>query len=86
MSPHASSALQTEAFGLQLAVRIAELLFSQQAIFLTYNKTPYVAAAANSPVDGPGRQQIAPQLATSFSTSAFNPSRILVYPSYHLAT
>jgi hypothetical protein len=86
MSPHAKSALQAEAFGVQLAVRTAELLFSQQAIFLTSNKTLYVAAAANNPVDAPGRYQIAPQLATSFSTSAFNPSRILVYPSYHLAT
>jgi hypothetical protein len=50
MSPHVSSALQAEAFRVQLAVRIAELLCSEQPIFLTDNMTLSVAAAANNPV------------------------------------
>lgn len=50
MSPHVSSALQAEAFGVQLAVTIAELLCSEQPIFLTENKMLSVAAAANNPV------------------------------------
>jgi hypothetical protein len=75
-SPHVSSALQAEAFGVQLAVTIAELLCSEQPIFLTDNKTLSVAAAANDPVRAPGHWQIAPQLAAIFTMSAFNPSRI----------
>jgi hypothetical protein len=76
MSPLASSALQAEALGIHLAIKIAELLCTQQPVFLTDNKTLALAAATNDPDDAPGHWQIAPQLAAICSSSAFSATRI----------
>jgi hypothetical protein len=57
ISPLVSSVLQAKALGIQLATKIVELLFSQQPIFLTHNKTLASTTATSDPVDAPGHWQ-----------------------------
>ena len=58
ISPSASSAIQAEAFGLLLAVKLAEVLHIHEATFLTENATLATAAAARDLLHAPGHWAI----------------------------
>jgi hypothetical protein len=53
-SAKASSSLQAQVLGIYFATEIAELLCSQQPVFLTDNKTLASAGTTNEPVDALG--------------------------------
>jgi hypothetical protein len=76
VSPPVSSALQAEAFGLLLAVKLADLLRLEQVTFFTDNATLAKVAADHNVQDAPGHWEIRPHLAHVFNNSSFNSDRI----------
>jgi hypothetical protein len=91
ISPHASSAIQAEAFGMLFAVRLAETLQIQGASILTDNATLAAAAASQDILDAPGHWMIRPQLAAIISSNwfharkVFHVSRSLNFKAHHQA-
>jgi hypothetical protein len=75
ISPPASLAIQAEAFGLLLAVKLAEMLIIHQATFLTDNATLATAAATQDLLHAPGHRTIRPQLSDMAATTCFNDSK-----------
>ena len=75
-SPPASSAIQAEAYGLLLAVKLAEMLKIHQATFLTDNSTLAAAAAARDPQHKPGHGTIRPQLAGMTASNSFAAAKV----------
>ena len=76
ISPPTSSAIQAEAFGLLLAVKLAEILQVQGASILTDNATLAAAAASQNILATPGHWMIRPQLAAITASSCFDASKV----------
>jgi hypothetical protein len=76
ISPPVSSAIQAEAFGLLLAIKLAYILQIQQATFLTDNATLAKAASTREILHAPGHWVIRPELADMVATSSFDASKV----------
>ncbi|CAM0958575.1 unnamed protein product [Alopecurus aequalis] len=91
ISPPASSAIQAEAFGLLLAVKLAEMLHIHQPTFLTDKATLATATATQDLLRAPGHWELRPQLddiaATTFSEAlkVFHISGSLNFRAHHQA-
>jgi hypothetical protein len=76
MSPPALSPLQAEAYGLELATKIAEFLKLREPRYYTDSSVLASAAAASNIAEAPGHWMIRPHLARIQASSSFNVNRI----------
>ena len=79
ISPPASWAIEAEAFGLLLAIKLVEMTHIHQATFPADNATSAAAAATQDLLHTPGQREIIPQLDVMVASTSFDASIFFSY-------